>query len=216
MLAPGAGGLPVPRHLLRGGALPLRAGDRASSRSSRATYYWMPKWTGHMYSESWARCISGSRDLGQRAVLPAALPRLAGMPRRIPDYNVAFANFNMISSIGGFRSGPRSCSSLFCICKSIRGGRQGDRPNRGKKRARRHRVDASFTERRFTPSPPRRTSNERDHHTAALRRRASAPAISGPQQCAGAHGGGARFLSGLHRAAGDSQPSLMDRKLANR
>jgi cytochrome c oxidase subunit 1 len=24
------------------------------------------------------------------------------MPRRIPDYNVAFANFNMVSSIGGF------------------------------------------------------------------------------------------------------------------
>ena len=24
------------------------------------------------------------------------------MPRRIPDYNVAFADFNMISSIGGF------------------------------------------------------------------------------------------------------------------
>jgi len=25
---------------------------------------------------------------------------LAGMPRRIPDYNVMFANFNMISSVG--------------------------------------------------------------------------------------------------------------------
>ena len=30
---------------------------------------------------------------------------LAGMPRRIPDYNVAFADFNMISSIGGFLFG---------------------------------------------------------------------------------------------------------------
>ncbi|MCB1642429.1 MAG: cytochrome c oxidase subunit I, partial [Xanthomonadales bacterium] len=30
---------------------------------------------------------------------------LAGMPRRIPDYNVAFADFNMISSIGAFGFG---------------------------------------------------------------------------------------------------------------
>jgi cytochrome c oxidase subunit 1 len=30
---------------------------------------------------------------------------LAGMPRRIPDYNVAFANWNMVSSIGGFLFG---------------------------------------------------------------------------------------------------------------
>jgi len=30
---------------------------------------------------------------------------LAGMPRRVPDYNVAFADFNMISSIGGFLFG---------------------------------------------------------------------------------------------------------------
>jgi len=27
---------------------------------------------------------------------------LAGMPRRIPDYSTQFADFNMISSIGGF------------------------------------------------------------------------------------------------------------------
>jgi cytochrome c oxidase subunit 1 len=27
---------------------------------------------------------------------------LAGMPRRIPDYNVAFSDWNMISSIGAF------------------------------------------------------------------------------------------------------------------
>jgi heme/copper-type cytochrome/quinol oxidase subunit 1 len=30
---------------------------------------------------------------------------LAGMPRRIPDYNIQFADFNMISSIGGFAYG---------------------------------------------------------------------------------------------------------------
>jgi len=27
---------------------------------------------------------------------------LAGMPRRIPDYNVAFADWNLVSSIGAF------------------------------------------------------------------------------------------------------------------
>ena len=30
---------------------------------------------------------------------------LAGMPRRIPDYSPQFADFNMISSIGGFAFG---------------------------------------------------------------------------------------------------------------
>jgi cytochrome c oxidase subunit 1 len=30
---------------------------------------------------------------------------LAGMPRRIPDYNMAFADFNFWSSVGGFGFG---------------------------------------------------------------------------------------------------------------
>ena len=44
-----------------------------------ATYYWLPKWSGHMYSETLGQDpFLDEHDLGQRAVFPAALPR----PRR--------------------------------------------------------------------------------------------------------------------------------------
>ena len=71
-----AGRLPVPRHLLRGRALPLRAGDRRAVRaSSPAVYYWLPKWTGHMYNETLGKLHFWLVDgLRQPAVLPAALP----------------------------------------------------------------------------------------------------------------------------------------------
>ena len=39
-------------------------------------YYWLPKWTGHMYDMRLAKiALLAVRDLRQRAVLPAALPR---------------------------------------------------------------------------------------------------------------------------------------------
>ena len=40
-----------------------------------AVYYWLPKWTGHMYNMKLATCaFLAVDDLRQRAVLPAALP----------------------------------------------------------------------------------------------------------------------------------------------
>jgi cytochrome c oxidase subunit 1 len=44
---------------------------------------------------------------------------LAGMPRRIPDYNVAFANFNMISSIGGFWFGASQLIFLGVVVHCV-------------------------------------------------------------------------------------------------
>ncbi|MCR6702300.1 MAG: cytochrome c oxidase subunit I [Dokdonella sp.] len=68
-----------------------------------ATYYWLPKWTGHMYSERWGKIHFWSSVISVNVLFfPQHFLGLAGMPRRIPDYNVAFADFNMISSIGGF------------------------------------------------------------------------------------------------------------------
>ena len=47
---------------------------------------------------------------------------LAGMPRRIPDYSTQFADFNMISSIGGFIFGASQLIFLgviiHCVYKS--------------------------------------------------------------------------------------------------
>ncbi len=47
---------------------------------------------------------------------------LAGMPRRIPDYAVQFADWNMISSIGGFMFGISQLLFLYIVVDTIRGG----------------------------------------------------------------------------------------------
>ena len=71
-----------------------------------AVYYWLPKWTGNMYSEFWGKVHFWNSAIWVNVLFfPQHFLGLAGMPRRIPDYNVAFADFNMISSVGGFLFG---------------------------------------------------------------------------------------------------------------
>jgi cytochrome c oxidase subunit I len=47
---------------------------------------------------------------------------LAGMPRRIPDYATQFADWNMVSSIGGFGFGVSQLLFPYIVIKCIRGG----------------------------------------------------------------------------------------------
>jgi cytochrome c oxidase subunit I len=88
-----------------------------------AVYYWLPKWTGHMYDERlgkwhfWLSAISVNV-----LFFPQHFLGLAGMPRRIPDYALQFADFNMISSIGGFAFGLSQLIFLWVIVKCVRGG----------------------------------------------------------------------------------------------
>jgi cytochrome c oxidase subunit 1 len=71
-----------------------------------AAYYWLPKWSGNMYSERLGKFHFWMSTIWVNVLFfPQHFLGLAGMPRRIPDYNVAFADFNMISSIGGFLFG---------------------------------------------------------------------------------------------------------------
>ena len=57
---------------------------------------------------------------------------LAGMPRRIVDYNPAFADLNMLSSIGGFIFGLSHLLFLYIIVKTVKGGvAAGDKPWEG-------------------------------------------------------------------------------------
>ena len=51
---------------------------------------------------------------------------LAGMPRRIPDYALQFADFNMISSIGAFGFGLSQLLFLYIVLKCIRGGAKAE------------------------------------------------------------------------------------------
>jgi len=84
------------------------------------TYYWLPKWTGHMYSEFWGKMHFWNSVIWVNVLFfPQHFLGLAGMPRRIPDYNVAFANFNMISSIGGFLFGASQLIFLGVIIHAV-------------------------------------------------------------------------------------------------
>ncbi|HET8707582.1 MAG TPA: cytochrome c oxidase subunit I [Pseudomonadales bacterium] len=90
-----------------------------------AAYYWLPKWTGHMYSEGLAKvhfwCSTFFVNL---LFFPMHFVGLAGMPRRIPDYNIAFADFNFWISIGGFGFGLSQLLFLIVVVKCIKGGPQ--------------------------------------------------------------------------------------------
>ena len=88
-----------------------------------AVYYWLPKWTGNMYPEGlskwhfWISLVSVNV-----LFFPQHFIGLAGMPRRIPDYAVQFADWNYWSSIGGFVFGLSQLLFLYIIIKTIKGG----------------------------------------------------------------------------------------------
>ncbi|HET9189367.1 MAG: cytochrome c oxidase subunit I [Deltaproteobacteria bacterium] len=68
-----------------------------------AIYYWWPKWTGRMYNETWAKVhFWWTMVFVNVLFFPQHFLGLAGMPRRIPDYNVAFADWNFVSTIGAY------------------------------------------------------------------------------------------------------------------
>jgi cytochrome c oxidase subunit I len=93
-------------------------------------YYWLPKWTGHMYDETlgkwhfWLTTIAFNFTF-----FPMHFLGLAGMPRRVPDYALQFAGFNMIASLGAFALGAAQLLFLYNVVKCVRGGKKaGDKP----------------------------------------------------------------------------------------
>ncbi|MGD8513994.1 MAG: cytochrome c oxidase subunit I [Granulosicoccaceae bacterium] len=88
-----------------------------------AVYFWLPKWTGHMYSKSLANWHFWlSVIFVNITFFPQHFLGLAGMPRRIPDYSLQFADFNQMSSIGAFGFGLAQLLFLVLVIKTIRGG----------------------------------------------------------------------------------------------
>jgi cytochrome c oxidase subunit I len=91
------------------------------------TYYWLPKWTGHMYPEGlgklhfWCSIIFFNVTF-----FPMHFLGLAGMPRRIPDYAPQFADFNMIASIGAFGFGLSQLLFVLVILRTIKGGKKAE------------------------------------------------------------------------------------------
>ena len=68
-------------------------------------YYWFPKMTGYMYSETLAKLHFWLMLIGANiAFFPMHFLGLAGMPRRYADYPEAFAGWNFVASIGSYIS----------------------------------------------------------------------------------------------------------------
>ncbi len=86
-------------------------------------YFWLPKWTGRMYNETlgkwhfWLSLIFFNLTFFVQHFLG-----LAGMPRRVPDYALQFAEFNAISSIGAFGFGLSQLLFLYVVVKCITSG----------------------------------------------------------------------------------------------
>jgi len=88
-------------------------------------YYWLPKWTGHMYNEKLGKLHFWlSAIFVNVTFFPQHFVGLAGMPRRIPDYATQFADFNAISSIGAFVFGASQLIFLYVIWSCARGGKK--------------------------------------------------------------------------------------------
>ena len=74
-------------------------------------YYWFDKITGVKYPETLGKIHFWIFFVGANLTFfPMHFLRIAGMPRRIPDYPDAFTDFNQIASYGSYLS---AFSALF-------------------------------------------------------------------------------------------------------
>ncbi len=90
-------------------------------------YYWLPKWTGHMLNERMGRLHFWLSFIGVNITFfPMHFIGLAGMPRRIPDYALQFADFNMVASIGAFIFGLSQLIFLWNVIACVRGGQKAE------------------------------------------------------------------------------------------
>ena len=88
-----------------------------------AVYYWLPKWTGHYYSEFLGKTHFWlSTIFVNLTFFPMHFVGLAGMPRRIPDYSLQFADYNAIASIGAFGFGLSQLIFVYILFKCLKSG----------------------------------------------------------------------------------------------
>ncbi|RKJ96574.1 cytochrome c oxidase subunit I [Alicycliphilus denitrificans] len=96
-----------------------------------AYYYWAPKWSGVMYSETRGRIhFWWSMVSFNVAFFPMHFLGLAGMPRRYADYPMQFADFNMIASIGAFFFGAAQLYFFFAVVLPMLRGKGEKAPQR--------------------------------------------------------------------------------------
>ena len=93
-------------------------------------YYWFPKMTGYMYSETIGKLHFWLTFIGVNIVFfPQHFLGLAGMPRRIADYPDAFAGWNLVSSLGSYLSAFGALVFFFGVAQAfMRKERAADNP----------------------------------------------------------------------------------------
>ncbi|MCE9681640.1 cytochrome c oxidase subunit I [Halomonas alkalisoli] len=88
-------------------------------------YFWLPKWTGHYPHERLSQWHFWLSVIGVNLTFfPMHFSGLAGMPRRIPDYALQFADFNMVSSLGAFLFGFSQLLFVAVVIMCVRGGKK--------------------------------------------------------------------------------------------
>jgi cytochrome c oxidase subunit 1 len=83
-------------------------------------YYWFPKMTGYMMSETLGRLHFWLTFIGVNLVFfPQHFLGMAGMPRRYADYPDAFAGWNMISSVGSYISAAGLIVFFIAVAEAV-------------------------------------------------------------------------------------------------
>ncbi|MBL1241848.1 MAG: cytochrome c oxidase subunit I [OCS116 cluster bacterium] len=84
-------------------------------------YYWFPKMSGYMMSETIGRVHFIVTMIGVNLLFfPQHFLGLAGMPRRYVDYPDVYAGWNMVSSIGAYISYGAAIIFIFGVWKAFK------------------------------------------------------------------------------------------------
>jgi cytochrome c oxidase subunit 1 len=88
-------------------------------------FFWLPKWTGHMYNEGLGKIHFWLTSIFFNITFfPQHFLGLAGMPRRYADYPVQFTEFNQWSTAGAFGLGLSQLLFVYIIVSTVRGGKK--------------------------------------------------------------------------------------------
>ncbi len=86
-------------------------------------YYWFPKMTGRMYNERLGKIHFWMTFIGfNLTFFPMHYIGLRGMPRRVADYDPAFADWNLVISLASFTLGASTIVFLYNMIVSWRRG----------------------------------------------------------------------------------------------
>jgi cytochrome c oxidase subunit 1 len=86
-------------------------------------YFWIGKMSGRQYPEFWGKVHFWLMFIGVNLTFfPQHFLGLAGMPRRIPDYPLAFAGWNFVSSMGAYVSGAGFAVFLYVVFRTLLAG----------------------------------------------------------------------------------------------